>query len=54
MLISFLINVLLSISYTPELPGLGLTLETAETNIRGALKVNTGLVCLGQCLIANV
>lgn len=54
MLIVYVINVSLSISYAQELPGLGLTLEAVETNSRAGLKVNTGSVSLVQYLKANV
>lgn len=53
MLIVYVINVSLSISYAQELPGLGLTLEAVETNSRAGLKVNTGPVSLVQHLKAN-
>lgn len=50
MLIVYVINVSLSISYAQELPGLGLTLEAVETNSRAGLKVNTGSVFESKCL----
>lgn len=54
MLILYVINVSLSISYAQELPGLGLTLKKVETNSRAGLKVNTGSASLVQYLTANV